>query len=159
MISTEPRAEIIIKANISILDATPKAATASLPNAATILVISPIDIGVISNASPAGPPMYKTSLHVLRISFNLPVFKTSRFSRRIRINKIKISPEPLAITVARAAPLMPISGKGPMPKISNGSSITFITADITINIPGVNVSPVARTILFPIIGTTTKATP
>jgi len=73
--------------------------------------------------------------------------------------RIKIIPRPRERTVDRAAPFIPISGKGPMPKISSGSRIALIIAESTMSIPGVKVSPVALTILFPITGTITNITP
>ncbi len=54
---------------------------------------------------------------------------------------------------------MPSSGNGQRPKIKIGSNTALITAIITIIMPGVFVSPVARITLLPTIGITTKTTP
>ena len=45
------------------------------------------------------------------------------------------------MVVARAAPAMPILGKGPIPIISSGSSTMLITVDMARNTTGVLESP------------------
>jgi len=66
---------------------------------------------------------------------------------------------PLASSAAVAAPLRPIAGIGPNPKIKIGSSTTFNNAPKTISLPGNRVSPVARMLLVPTMPTTRKGTP
>lgn len=125
MIKTDPKAIITIKANISTFEATPNPATASSPNVDNILVMIPSDIGVMSRVREAGAAIYNIFFQVESISFILPKLIVISFSRLIRIVIIAMKPMLRAITVARAAPLIPISGNGPRPKISRGSMIIF----------------------------------
>ena len=62
-------------------------------------------------------------------------------------------------TAARPAPLRPISGTGPMPKIRIGSRIMLMIEVPTSSMLGIRVSPVARMQLDPTMPTTTKGTP
>jgi hypothetical protein len=60
-----------------------------------------------------------------------------------------IVPTALAITVAVAAPVIPIAGIDPQPKINIGSNIMLITAD-TIIIMAENTGFPSALIIFPI---------
>ncbi len=62
---------------------------------------------------------------------------------KIKYRPIAI-PEHCAMTVARAAPLIPISGKGPIPMIRNGSRSMFITLAVIMITVGFTVSPDPR---------------
>ena len=62
------------------------------------------------------------------------------------------------IDVAMAAPRIPHSGKGPMPKMSSGSSTPFTSPATVITRLGVLVSPVARMAALPTMGSTSMGT-
>ena len=81
-------------------------------------------------------------------------------SRRERIRyTVPTKIEPLANSAAVAAPLSSIAGKGPIPKMSSGSSTRLISAASTISMLGRRVSPVARMLAMPTMPTTTNGTP
>ncbi len=60
--------------------------------------------------------------------------------------------------VAMAAPRIPHSGKGPMPKISSGSSMPLTRPATVMTRLGVLVSPVARMAELPTMGSTSMGT-
>ncbi len=62
-------------------------------------------------------------------------------------------------SAAMAAPLSPIAGIGPTPKIRIGSRMILVTDAMTISMLGKRVSPVARMLLMPTMPTTTNGTP
>ncbi len=63
------------------------------------------------------------------------------------------------MTVARAAPATPSSGKGPMPNMNMGSNTALTRAAIIITTPGVFVSPSALMIPLPTMGKITNMRP
>ena len=156
---TDDNARITAKAKNSIREATPNPATALGPYPAIILVITPMDKGVIILAPAIGTPMNKIDFHDWRILLNFGNTKDIILSRIARTHKATEKVINLAITVEIAAPAIPSFGKGPIPNIKRGSIMKLtVTATIIIAL-GVFVSPVALIALFPTIGTTTKGIP
>lgn len=103
--------------------------------------------------------MKRMLLQETRVSRIATFSKITSFSRRTRMIRATVKLMDRAMTVATAAPATPQAGKGPMPKINNGSRMVFTRADISITRLGVLASPVARMALLPTWGTTTAREP
>jgi hypothetical protein len=80
--------------------------------------------------------------------------EVSRCSRRDSTQRATTSVKLRASTVAQAAPAIPSAGMGPQPKMSRGSIKALSRTPTIMTTLGVRVSPVARIMLLPIMGTT-----
>ena len=122
-------------------------------------VMTPVAIGIIAFVPAAGIPTCRMSFQDLTSSSRSGFLNVSKSSRLCIRYKVPANITPRAISAAIAAPLSPIAGTGPMPKMRIGSSMTLMIAVTTMSILGSLVSPVARMLLMPTIPTTTNGTP
>ena len=129
----------------SICPPTRRVATASAPNADTILVISMEIIQYTIPWIPVGIPILQIPLRyfpdILPIR-RIP-FSTFSFFCQMMSSTIILITMNWAVTVAIAAPLTPSFGNGPGPRISRGSRIIFVTSPTRLARKGVLESPCA----------------
>ena len=157
-VSDEEIAIIPTVAKDSILNPTPKAATASEPWEETNLLIYPSTIGLSIIANAAGNPMINIGKQVLINEFRFLSGNDNSPTLLIEVI-MRFIPIMYEIVVAIAAPFIPIGSIGPKPKIKIGSKMALIPEVAIIIKLGVVLSPFALKIELPITRQAKKGAP
>ncbi len=138
--------------------AAPYPATARSPKPASRATMMPAEMGMMTLVPAAGSPTCRMRFQERHTVAGEHSGEHSSCMRWIT-NAPKASVTTRAITEASAAPASSRRGKPSKPKISSGSRIRLMAADVIIRRACSRVSPVARTAPITTIGTRTSANP